>query len=305
MFRKKQTNNQPSRNVRQQQTANVFSYHASRSPGSGQQSRRMETEVAGRRKKKMSVKKLVSYAPSLIAGLILATCLVYISTLNDTPRLQVVGDQSDTGLVSGVESYKDGVSEVFNESTFNRSKLLIDTDEIARKLAEKYPELGEVAVILPLVGRRPVVQVRPAEPALVLSTLEGGLVVDENGRIIARAQDVESSMRDKLPVLRDDSGLSLDRGSYALHPEAVELIRTVSAHLKQNGYRVQTMTLPAVANEMHLRLQDKPYYVKFDLRGDGRVQAGTLIATKEKLEADKVTPREYVDVRVSGKAYYK
>jgi hypothetical protein len=308
MFRKKQTPDQTGRNVRPQQTANVFSYYASRSSAEGgqQQSRRMEPLPQKRRSiGGLRARQLVAYTPSFIAGLVLMICLVYVSTLEIHPKLQVVGDQRTTGLVSGIETYEDDIGAVLGDSVLNRSKLLINTDDIARKIQEKFPELGEVAVILPLVDRRPIVQVQPAKPALVLGTLEGGLVIDENGRTIADARDVESSVRDALPTLQDESGLSLERGKYAVPKETVGFVQAIAAQLKQKGYKIQSMTLPAAANEMHLRVHGKPYYVKFDLRGDSRVQAGTFIATKEKLEADKVTPREYIDARVPGKAYFK
>jgi hypothetical protein len=139
----------------------------------------------------------------------------------------------------------------------------------------------------------------------VLGTLEGTRVVDENGRIIAEARDVESSVRDKLPVLLDESGLTLDRGNYALPQGTVAFVREVSAQLTAQGYKIQSMVLPAEPNEMHVRIEGQSYYVKFELRGEGRVQAGSYSATKEKLEAGKVTPREYIDVRVPGKIYYK
>ena len=306
MLRKKQkTPVQTGRKVREQPAANVFSYYANRSPGINPQARRQEPSKLERRNLKLLIRKWVAYAPSLAAGFILLVCVVYASTLSSDAKLQVLGDQQKTGLRLGPDTYESQVREVFSESLLNRSKLLIDTDKIAAKLQEKYPELGEVAVILPLAGRRPVVQIRPAEPALLLGTLEGGLVVDENGRTMADARQVESSIRDALPLLQDESGLSVERGSYALPKETVVFVRIVAAQLQHKKLKIQTMSLPTVANEMHVRVEGKNYFVKFDLRGEGRAQAGTYLATKEKLEKDGKTPKEYIDVRLPGKVYYK
>jgi hypothetical protein len=307
MFGKKQTP-PPVRMVRRQQTASVFSYHANRSPGSAQQPRRMEPEAAPKKRLSLtwSARRWAAYAPSLMAVLVLALCLGCVSTLSTEPKVQVVGMSGrETSLARGVGAYEADVATVFNESIWNRSKLLINTNEIAKKIQEKFPELGEVAVILPLVDRRPVIQIRPAEPALVLGTSQGVMVVDENGRIMARARDIESRVKDKLPTVEDQSGLSLDRGGYAFPKETVTFMRMVAAELTQKGYKLQTMALPVVANELHVRLEGASYYVKFNIRGEGRLQAGTFIALEQKLKADKRTPREYIDVRVPGKAYYK
>jgi hypothetical protein len=308
MFRKKQTPSSPvDRTVRRQQTANVFSYHANRSPGSAQQSRRMESESSPKRSSpRRNVRHWIAYAPSLIASLVLALCLGYISTLSTEPKVQVVGmGGHETSLAREVGAYEADVATVFNESIWNRSKLLINTNEIAKEIQGKFPELGDVAVILPLVDRRPVVQIRPAEPVLVLGTVQGAMVVDENGRIMASARDIDSRIKDKLPTIEDQSGLSLDRGGYGFPKETVTFIRTVAAQLSQKGYKLQIMALPPIANELHVRLEGMPYYVKFNVRGEGRLQVGTLIALRQKLEAGKHTPREYIDVRVPGKAYYK
>jgi hypothetical protein len=310
MFRKKQTPPPSGRVVRRQQSAPVFSYHANRSPVQGvQRGRGMRQDESGSKRRR--VFKLpkpsgqwVSYAPTALAGIVLAFCLIYCSTLSTKPQVQAVGVGA-TGLARGIDSYEADLFYLFDKSILNRSKLLIDTEAIAREIQAEFPQLGAVAVVVPLVGRRPVVRVRPATPALMLGTLEGVMVVDENGRIMAEARDLESSVKDKLPTVQDESGLSLEKGKYAFPRETVAFIQEVTAQLDAQRLSVQAMTLPPIPNELHIRLENTPYYVKFDMRGKGRVQAGTLVATKKKLDGGKQTPREYIDVRIPGKAYYK
>jgi len=309
-LRKKQTQIRQGRTVRPRQPANVFSYYSARSGTTRQQSRRTDPAPPIKREKdqknlRRTANRWAAYIPSLIVGLVLLLCMVYVSTLTGNPRLQMVGNPQASGLVAGVAAYETDVQAVFSESLLNRSKLLINTDELAKKLQDKFPELGEVAVVLPLIGRRPIVQIRPAEPALTLGTLQGALVIDEHGRTIAKARDVESSILDKLPTLQDESGLSLERGNYALPEETVTFVKSIAGQLDSKRLKVGSMLLPVTANELHVRLQGKPYFVKFNVRGQGRTQVGTFIATKEKLEAGKITPREYIDVRVPGKAFYK
>ncbi len=306
MFRKKQTPHVPARNVRPQQTANVFSYYASRSSSDSSQGRRVEQPGKKKRLVVFDTRKWLSYAPSLAAGVIVAACLVYISTLSGQVKLQAIGGDGKGMAAGQLDAYVPEVRAIFNESIYTKSKLLINTDEVARKIQDKFPELGEVSIILPLVGRRPIVQVNPTEPALILVTHTDSFVIDESGRTISKASDVDSSIRDKLPVLQDESGLSLERGEYALPEGTVAFVREVAMQLADKGHKIRSMSLPPVANEMHLRLESGPsYYVKFDLAGESRVQAGALIATKEKLEQDGVAPQEYLDVRVPGKVYYK
>lgn len=307
MFRKKQTPEPQVRRVKPQQKANVFSYYANRSTTDTPQSRRalQSSTVPNNKLRFSSVWRVwLSFAPSIVAGIVLVGCLGYISTLSSEVKLQVVGGENSS-LAANAAQYRLGVQNILQESLANKSKLLIDTDALAQRIAAEYPQLGEVLVVLPLIGRRPVVQVEPAAPSLILGTMGGGFVLDEHGRVIAKAADIESSIRDGLPLLQDESGLSLESGRYALPRESVKFVRDVAAQLASKHYTVQSMVLPVVANEMHVRLKDAAYYIKFDLRGQSRVQAGTFIATEKKLAGDNIMPREYIDVRVPGKVYYK
>lgn len=308
MRRKKQIPEQKVRQVRPQQSANVFSYYANRSTGENVRTRRGMHQAAAptdRKKPKLRPDRAwLPLVPSFIAGAVLAGCLLYISSLSSDPKLQIAGN-TKLGITHDVTEYEAGIRKILDSSITNKSKLLINSNEIAGRIADEYPELGDVSVVLPLIGRRPVVQAEPAAPKLVLTTVDGGFVLDENGRIMAEAADIESSVRDALPVLRDESGLSLELGRYALSKESVNFVAAVAAQLQRKDMTIQSMILPTVPNEMHVRMAGKPYYVKFNLRDESRVQAGTYLATHKKLSQDNVEPREYIDVRVPGKVYYK
>lgn len=306
MRRKKQTSEQNIRHVRPQQSASVFSYYANRSTSEQSRVRRGlgSADVSKSRKLLTPSQAWIPLIPSFITGVVLVGCLLYISSLGSNAKLQIIGD-ARIGLAHEVADYESSIRKILNSSIENKSKLLINTDQVAEKISAEFPELGDVSVILPLIGRRPVVQAEPASPSLILATTEGSFVLDSNGRAMTKAKDIESSVRDKLPVVSDESGLSLELGHYALSKESVDFVQGVAEQLKRKKIEVQSMVLPAAANEMHVRIAGSPYYIKFNLGGEGRVQSGTYIATRKKLAQDNVIPREYIDVRVPGKVYYK
>jgi hypothetical protein len=300
MFRKKQTPTTPiRRNVQRSPGANVFSYYAARSP----------SEVPSRRPEPSERRAVrlewLKYTPSILATVALAVCLLYVSTLDATPKIQAVSSQNAQTIARNTAAYEDEAADILGRSIFNRSKLLIRTDKVARELQEAFPELGNVSVILPLVSRRPIIEVQPARAALILTVSSGAFVVDEEGRAVIKANEVPSSVRDPLPVVQDDSDLPVERGKGVLSKEVVAFIREVSGQLAQKQVAVAALILPATPNELDVRLQGRPYFVKFDLRGEGRQQTGTFLAVKARLEAEGVTPASYIDVRVTEKAFYK
>jgi hypothetical protein len=69
--------------------------------------------------------------------------------------------------------------------------------------------------------------------------------------------------------------------------------------------QIESLTLPSGLSELDVRIKGQGYYVKFNLLGDGREEAGAYLALKSHLDAGHITPRQYIDVRVEGKGYYK
>ncbi len=191
-------------------------------------------------------------------------------------------------------------------SILNKSKLFINTDELASQASEKFPELGQVTVVLPLAGRRPVYKVHPAQPALMLNAPGGPYVVSKQGRVLAYSSDTDSSLTSKLPVLVDDSGLRVDRGQIVLTSQTIEFVEQVTGQLKAAGVDVELLKLPqSDAGDLHVKIAGKPYFVKFDIRGEGRYQSGAFLAVADQLDREGKVPAEYIDVRVQGKAFYK
>jgi len=297
---------QKTRRVRAYRKANVFSYYASRSESAQGINGRNPLIKNDKRRLLDSGAKVrlpLKYLPSLLMTAVILFCLIYVTGLNSNVKLRTANEQQ-IGLNSRSE-YEDSIAKMLEGSIANKSKLLIDTDKIASAISAKYPELGNVSIIMPLIGRRLVVKADPSPPGAILATNGDKYILDENGRIIANAGGQKSSVVEGLPIIIDESKLSLKLGNYALSRDAIWFVQDIAFQLKNKKLSVQNMTLPADTNELRIKLQDSKYYIKFDLNGDSRVQAGTFIALNKKLSADNIVPDEYVDVRVAGKAYYK
>ena len=69
---------------------------------------------------------------------------------------------------------------------------------------------------------------------------------------------------------------------------------------------ITSMTLPPAADELDVHLTGVNYYIKFNLANDdARQQVGTFLATQAQLKSQGITPGQYIDVRVDGRAYYQ
>lgn len=292
----------------------VFSYHAQapREPVTGMRRATRLLWSAQAADAKPSPRQDPRRAPkrvAAVAAVVLVVALVLNSIFLTRNPTIVVHSQADGSqlLLRSQDVYQEAARAVLAGSLANTNKITIDTGKVAAELQKQFPELGYVSVVLPVFGRQPVVRVQTVQPALVLaSSRTGGVfLVDDSGRAVMEAAAVAASVKQKLPVVQDQSGLALSVGDSALPRGNVSFITEVVGQLSAKGLKVVSMVLPASSSELDVRIEGAPYTVKFNLRGDARVGVGAFLAVKQHLEREGKTPGSYIDVRVDNKAYYR
>lgn len=279
--------------------ASVFSYHSSRSTNAAQTGRNPDPV-----RKEFSFTSWIIHAPTLVAGLAIAISVGYMLTLDVTPKFVPITDSSDNLLRSN-EVYEREGRELFDDSVLSRLKLSIDTNKLATDISNRFPEFKSVSVIVPLFSRRPIVQIEPAQPAFILANQTGAYIVNSDGRAVLEALDAPSSVRSKLIQVTDAAQLELEEGKPVLPAATVAFITSVIHQLDAKDVKIKSVALPPAAKELYVYVADKPYYVKFDVEGDARLQSGTFISVKQHLEQGNRDATEYIDVRVAERAYVR
>jgi hypothetical protein len=279
--------------ARNRPNTQVFSYHSSRA----------HTEANTGRTERPSVKRdykaSLANIPSILAVIAIVIALAYATTLSANPRIVI--KTTSTAATRNNAEYQTYTTKLMHSSIFNKSKLTINTEGLALQLLRQYPEFQQVSVTVPVLGRRPVITVTPTVPTFVVRAgSDEAFYVNADGKVIMQATGNVS-----LPVVVDQSGLNIQLGKQILTKGNVAFLSEVIRQLAAKQLTLTDMTLPPVANELHVRIEGKPYYVKFNMTGDSRLQAGTYLALDQKLTGDKVVPKEYVDVRVEERVYYK
>ena len=312
MFKKKQTNEvpRPRQRVTDQplpRNTAVFSYHASRSVSLEARGRLSQEEQAPKRKRRLPRFGLQRLTRThVLGGLVGLIIFLLLVGLDSTPKIVVLGADSNQFALQNTQVYQDAAHKAFGKSLTNNNKLTINTDAVANQLKTAFPELHAVSISLPFLGRHPTVYVQPAIPQLVFSTNSGQFILDSNGRALATYTSHTTLPSDRsVPIVTDQSGIAIHKGSIALPSQSVAFITEVAAQLYAKHIKVDTWTLPAGGSELNVKVSGVPYYVKFSLQADAREEAGTFLATKSYLEGQHKTPNEYIDARVTGRAYYK
>lgn len=230
--------------------------------------------------------------------------VMYILSLNTNPKI-VLRDTHRVVAIRSLDTYQQAARDILASSWVNRNKLTIDSGRVVRTMKQQFPELADVAVTLPITGHSPIVEIATVQPVLALSVQNGLFIVASNGKAVAAANEAKDTVLKTLPVVTDNSGVSLQTGKAALTKDTVAFIQHLVAQLQAQKLAVQTLNLPVAPSELDARLEGLPYYIKFNSLADVRQQVGAFLVVKQRLEGERTVPTEYIDVRVEEKVFYR
>ncbi len=288
----------------------VFSYYAQQNPRKLTSKRRGNEELERKLQPSESISLgqgragALRHLPLIITTAVLVIGIIYNTTLSTNAH--VITDsvaETQTNFLRDKAVYQSALDELFSESALSRSKLTIDTQELADELVAMFPELADVTITLPLVGTRPVVHLQATQPALLLVSNDRAYVLDDRGIVLMDAKDLKTSQ--KLMTVTDESGLDIQKGSAALSPEQVTYILSLRHQLTASKLSVSKIVLPAQPQQLNVYVDGLSFYGKFLFSTDSRVAAGSFIATKKQLDRSGQKPRQYIDARIPGRVFYK
>ena len=284
--------------------APVYSYYARRSQEQSILGRQIFREVIQReaavRTARFSLRRLGLFSATAI-GLIACVSLLWL-----TPNPVVVPLTTDrTAFLHDPSIYQRAAAQLFASSFMNGNKVTVDAAGIGVALKRQFPELGVASVSLPLFGHRPVVYIAPTDIRLRLRVVTGKVYnIDGNGRAIGEVSG--SAQYLDLPLVEDQSGASVTIGRPVLSSDTVTFVRTVAFQVQQQHLVVSKFTLPSGESELDLYVSGQPYYVKFNLADASALQqVGSFLAVRHHLAGEGKAPTQYIDVRLTGRAYYK
>ncbi|HSD56507.1 MAG TPA: hypothetical protein VLA92_05165 [Candidatus Saccharimonadales bacterium] len=281
----------------------VFSYHANRNVRMGSNARQVGEQQETPNRPKRPPVDWHKQLPAIGALAAILAITILSLHLSSNAKVEVVGGD-DQVFMRDHKTYEAAAQAAFSP-VLNGNKLTVNADKVARDLQKQFPELKAVSVSLPVFGNQPIVYIQPVAPKMILVSKDGMYLLDADGRALITGNQVPDLDALHIPVVNDQSGLPITLGKVALPKGTVSFITQVAGQLQAKGLKITTLTLPVGSTELQARLDGVGYYVKFNLHGNAREEAGSYLAVKAKLESMHKTPAEYVDVRVENKAYYK
>jgi hypothetical protein len=278
--------------------APVFSYYSSRSGGDSERGRYEPPKTHRKGLERLR------HLPTTLALIAIVGCVFYASILNSRPRVMIVASSTGKPLQRPAKVYEEYITKQLNSSVMNKSKLTFDSNSVTEGLQKQFPEVANAIITIPLIGHRPVVHIAVSSPAFILGSSSGAYYVSSDGKPLVRVSEVANPLSNMI-IVTDETNLPVTIGKQILPTDTVSFITAVIKQLQATNTPVQSVTLPLEANELQVRIVDEPYAVRYNTLGDPRVETGTFLAVRKRLEGSGEKPKEYIDVRVEARAYYK
>jgi len=233
----------------------------------------------------------------IVIILVVLFCLGYSLMVQPTPRIMI------NSLAYHPTSVYQAAARQDLSGLRNRNKISFNEQGVIESLQKQFPEISTASVELPIFGQKPTLRLTIAPPAFVLNSNGSSYVINTDGVAAIGASKLSGSQ--KLLVVVDQSGFKTTVGSRVLSADNVSFITQIIAQCKHTNVPISSMSLPALAGELDLHTVDKPYYVKFYLDGNAMLETGQFLAARHQFAASHQDPAQYLDVRVSGKIFYK
>ncbi len=229
--------------------------------------------------------------------LLVIFCLIYSLLVRPDPKVIANSNVYQPSHISQAAAAAD------LKNLNDRTKLTFDENKAVAALKQKFPEISAADIELPIFGQKPVIHLQIAQPDMIFVSGGKSYVLATSGVLVS--SDTSMPAARDLPTVEDQSGFTARIGKAALSSSQVAFINQIVSQCRHADVPIKSLILPAAAQELDLRTTDKPYYVKFYLGGDPLLQTGQFLAARHQFATSHKDPAQYLDVRVSGKIFYK
>jgi Tfp pilus assembly protein PilO len=300
MFQKKQKNNSRVSRVSTKSRSTNFSYYGNK--GINNDEIRPRGEV---REESNSTVKQANRLLSLLIFMALISVAGYILFLNDKVNV-IVNKNSAKSSLKSTSIYEAAAQSYLNNSLANNTKITANSTGLEKYMESTFPELNNVLVTIPFLGHTLSLSISQASPVAIVNSYNSqSFLIKSNGVIMANTEGSNiSDLATKIPYVIDSFSV-VKINQQALSVSDLSFINYVFSELDAKSIKTVSYTLVPNSRELDVKTVLNTYTIKFNLQNDSKEQVGNYLALKKYLEKNNINPGQYIDVRVTGRAYYK
>lgn len=205
--------------------------------------------------------------------------------------------------VRDTSAYSATIQRYLSSHPFERTRMTIDTNRLALYLQENgHPEVGSVSPNVAFGGLGIAkIELAPRKPVVSWNTGSTTLFVDSDGNAFSQNYFASPAIE-----VVDETGIQTADNQVLVSNRFLAFIGKIVGRLHDQGYSVTKIVLPAnTTRQILVSLSGVGYPVKLSVDRPAGEQAQDTARALRFLTREGIAPKEYVDVRISGRAYYK
>ena len=254
-----------------------------------EKSERQKEKILRARRRKVGVIFLIITIICILGGLLLTE---FRGSIGDIISNVSVIDQEDA------DRYRDLVNEYFAQNPFERFDFARRDDELNNHVRRYAPEVKSIEVVRSGFMRS-YLEIEFRQPLVMWTIDQETDYVDSYGFIFSR-----NFFPDPAIKIIDESRVNGGGGSQT-SARFLRFIGQVVAHLADKNHTVEYVKIPLNAiRYIEIYLMGRGYPFKAQIDRNPFEQAADIAAITRHLDTHGITP-QYVDCRVSGKAFWR
>lgn len=209
----------------------------------------------------------------------------------------------DNVEVRGVEALDTKAIELAAEKGIDKQLLgenliTVSSKRLEQSVIEQIPEIKGL-VVKRQWPKRLVITITEREPSLAWQSGGQLYLLDRDGTVIR-----ELTGKAKVSIVVDTTNLPVKLGSQPVPERFVSFCLETNWLLKSVGGGIKQVSVIDTTSELNVALKDG-YSIKLDTTREVGGQVSALKSVLAELKKQGKQPKEYVDLRIEGKAYYK
>lgn len=240
-----------------------------------------------------------------LSGLLMISVfmITILSLLVTNFTASILVNTSDTQITKTIDDklYQNVINDFLNANPLYRFSFLMDGSALNNYVSSKLPEVGSV--------RRQGNSIKPGETDYIISfrkPVAGWQINDKQYYVDARGVSFERNYYTN-PVVQivDNSGISPQAGVAIASKRFLSFVGQVVSLSSDNGHQITRAVLPKnTTRELDVYFKDMTLYAKLSIDRPVGEQVEDMGNAIGYFVAKNQMP-QYIDVRVSGKAFYR
>jgi len=237
---------------------------------------------------------------SVLLTVLLASLIIWLLISNFTAKVAI--NLSNTQIVKQIDSsiYEKAIQEYLDINPTNRFSFLLDQSALTTFVISKLPEVAEVK-------QQTMVSIGETGFLIIMRTpIAGWNINDKQYFVDSKGVSFEKNYFSEPDVqIIDNSGVLLQSGAAVVSKRFLSFVGRIVSESKNIGYTVTQAILPLnTTRELNVRIKEGDYLVKLSIDRSVGEQVEDMSKALGYFNSHGYKP-EYIDVRVSGKAFYR